>query len=314
LARHFILSLDFELRWGVQDVCDRHGLNLDAYRKNLEGVREVVPALLELFRQTGIRATWATVAALACEGWDEYHERAPKLPKYLDPHLHWNSAVERADPTGRLYFAPDLVSAVAGAPDQELASHTFSHIYFREPGCMRRDVEADTTAFAGFFTERFGRAPTSLAFPRNQVAFQDVLRNAGIRTWRENQDAWYHQATSASEETTLCRATRFTDSLANLGRRDSLVDATGAQRASFFIRLNLPPALWVLQRRRITAEARAVPEGHALHLYCHPHNLGAEPKVSISKLRELLESIREATRGEMVSSTMTEFHRSQSHS
>jgi peptidoglycan/xylan/chitin deacetylase (PgdA/CDA1 family) len=315
MARHLVLSLDFELRWGVYDVCDRHGLNLDAYRKNLEGVRDAVPALLELFRQTDVRATWATVAAVACEGWDDYHQRAPELPKYLDSHLRWDSAVERADPEGRLYFAPDLVKAVAAAPGQELASHTFSHIYFRELGCTRGDVEADTAALARFFTERFGRAPTSLVFPCNQVAFQDVLRNWGIRTWRENQDAWYYQVNSLPEEQTIfCRAARLTDSLANLGRRDSLVDSTGAQRASFFIRFNLPKALWVLQRRRITAEARALRDGHALHLWCHPHNLGADPKATISMLRELLESIREATKGKLVSSTMTEFYQSQSRS
>ncbi len=52
----FVISLDFELHWGVRD----HRTVAD-YRENLLGVRRVVPALLSLFSEFGIHATWATV-------------------------------------------------------------------------------------------------------------------------------------------------------------------------------------------------------------------------------------------------------------
>ena len=58
-----VWSLDFELRWGMHD---RLGLDRDLYRRNLEGAREAVPRLLQLFTRRGVRATWATVGALAC--------------------------------------------------------------------------------------------------------------------------------------------------------------------------------------------------------------------------------------------------------
>src|SRR5215475_4530212 len=79
-----VWSLDFELRWGVHDVL---GLDRDRYRKNLEGAREAVPKLLQLFTQRGVRATWATVGALACRNWDEYFRRAPGPPHYVNPQL-----------------------------------------------------------------------------------------------------------------------------------------------------------------------------------------------------------------------------------
>src|SRR2546426_12614664 len=55
----FIISLDFELFWGVRDVT-----TLDRYGANLRGVRDAIPAMLRLFSERGIRATWATVGFL----------------------------------------------------------------------------------------------------------------------------------------------------------------------------------------------------------------------------------------------------------
>ena len=57
-----VISLDFELNWGVHDVF-KHG----QYNKNLYGVREALPKILELFEQYGIHATWATVGLLFAE-------------------------------------------------------------------------------------------------------------------------------------------------------------------------------------------------------------------------------------------------------
>src|SRR5262249_384382 len=76
-----VWSLDFELRWGMHDLL---GMDRNAYRTNLEGAREAVPLLLDLFVQRGVRATWATVGALACNDWDEYFRLAPPPPAYGD--------------------------------------------------------------------------------------------------------------------------------------------------------------------------------------------------------------------------------------
>ena len=54
-----IVSLDFELFWGMLDVCP-----LEKYQENVLGVRRAIPRLLRLFREHDIHATWAAVGFL----------------------------------------------------------------------------------------------------------------------------------------------------------------------------------------------------------------------------------------------------------
>ena len=111
-----VWSLDFELRWGMHDLL---GLDRDRYRKNLEGAREAVPQLLQLFTWRGVRATWATVGALACQSWDDYFRRAPAPPHYADKRLAVDPRYADLDPDGVLHFAPDLVAQVAETEGQD---------------------------------------------------------------------------------------------------------------------------------------------------------------------------------------------------
>ena len=45
----FIISLDFELNWGVHDV-----LPIERYGENIIGAREAIPRMLELFNEFDI--------------------------------------------------------------------------------------------------------------------------------------------------------------------------------------------------------------------------------------------------------------------
>src|ERR1051326_2808468 len=122
----FVISLDFELYWGVRD-----RVALDPYRRNLLGARKAIPALLELFAQYDIHATWATVGFLFCHGRDELLSAIPdRLPQYDDPMLSPYGSLsdlgmdEEEDP---FHFAPSLIKMIAASPNQEIATHTFSH-------------------------------------------------------------------------------------------------------------------------------------------------------------------------------------------
>ena len=55
----FVISLDFELLWGVRDQ-----RTIADYGRNILGVRQAVPALLDLFAERNIACTWATVGLL----------------------------------------------------------------------------------------------------------------------------------------------------------------------------------------------------------------------------------------------------------
>jgi peptidoglycan/xylan/chitin deacetylase (PgdA/CDA1 family) len=284
VSADIVISIDFELRWGVHDA-----KGVDSYRRNLEGVREVVPRTLEVFRERGVRATWAIVGALACEGWDEWRARAPAWPRYLDRGLAWREEWVRED--ARLYFAPDLVEDVRRSPGQELGSHTFSHVYMGEPGFVRRDAVADAAAVTQLFRDKWQLAPRSFVFPRNQVGFADVLQAEGFAIWRTTPDAFYWSATSAGEQNGLTRLLRLADSLLpwTVHRRPRRAPD---HASSYLVRFGLPPSAWRLHVRRLLGEAARLADGESLHLWWHPHNLGADVNGSVQRLTELLDRLR----------------------
>ncbi|HSO33788.1 MAG TPA: polysaccharide deacetylase family protein [Labilithrix sp.] len=289
MTASIVLSLDFELRWGVQD---HLGDDFTKYRKNLEGVREAVPAMLELFARRGVRATWATVGAVACADWDEWAARAPAWPRNRDGALAWNEAFRTKDPKGVLYFAPDLVERIRRAPGQELGSHTFSHVYMGEPGFVRRDALADAAAVVALFRDKWNEAPRSFVFPRNQVAFEDVLAQHGIRIWRANPTPFFWSATTSAQQSIVVRALRVADALAPLGTRTYRREGE-VHRASHFVRFTLPELAWRAHVRRLAAEASRLGSDDVLHLWWHPHNLGGDVERSIARLDQVIGTIQE---------------------
>ncbi|MGZ9064648.1 MAG: polysaccharide deacetylase family protein [Burkholderiales bacterium] len=285
-----VISLDFELRWGVHDC---YGLDFDAYRENLENVPFVIPELLKLFTARGIRATWAAVGALACKNWDEYFRRAPAPPRYLNPALAVKRAYADLDPDGILHFAPELVERILRTPGQDLGTHTFSHLYLREAGITGADVAADLAAVRQLYQDRFGFTPSTLVFPRNEYAFLDVVRASAIRMWRGNEAAWYYECQGDRSNWALPKALRMVDSLTPYRTRAACTEPH-MTRASLFLRLNLPRFLWAVHVKRIQRELESAKPDHVLHLWFHPHNVGAEVFQRLARVEQVLDLIAEA--------------------
>lgn len=282
----FVLSLDFELRWGVHDV---YGLDVNGYRANLEQERHAAPALLKMLAAYGTRATWATVGAIACQSWDEYFARAPAPPRYARQALAVKPEYAQMDPQGALHFWPELVRSIVDTPGQELGTHTFSHLYLREEGITADDVAADLAAGRTLFEERFGVKPESMVFPRNQAAFIETVRAAGIKVWRGNPGPWYYEREDSEGKGPLPRALKLLDGLNPL-RRMSFPMQSDMTRASMFLRLNLPQPLWQLHFLRIRRELASLRPGQIFHLWFHPHNLGADTSERLARVEQVLEA------------------------
>lgn len=298
-----VVSLDLELRWGMHD---RLGLDFDGYRENIENVALVVPALLRLFLERGIHATWAYVGALGCADWNEYFRRAPVPPTYRNPSLAVKPEYAELDPTGRLHFAPELLAQVAATAGQELGTHTFSHLFVREPGVTIADLLLDLQAAAALGEEKFGGAPLSLVFPRNQCAYLEALDTAGVRIWRQNQMSWYYNCNEQDSNTLIPRALRLLEDLSPLVRR-SYPQVPGMTRASLFVRYSLPPLAWRLHLARIAAELEQLPAGYALHLWWHPHNLGRNLHNSLDRAEQIADLIAlHLAKGRLASKNMKE--------
>ena len=290
VAPALVISLDFELHWGVYDLW-----SVAEYRANLLGARTAVPAMLALFAEHGIHATWATVGGLCCEDRRELLEVAP--PR-LGPCLARAGVGEdeRDDP---FHFAPSLVRRIADTPHQEVGTHTFSHYCCLEAGGSPADFRDDLQAAVQVMLRRLGTRPRSIVFPRNQghAACLAVCREFGLVAYRGNPRGWLHAARPRHAESPVRRAVRLADAYLPLAgtmayRPVDLPDAPVANvPASRYLRPWSPRLrpLERLRRHRITADLEhAARHGLTYHLWWHPHDFGAHLAENLALLRHLL--------------------------
>jgi peptidoglycan/xylan/chitin deacetylase (PgdA/CDA1 family) len=313
----FVISLDFELFWGVRDK-----RTLGEYRENLLGVRAAVPALLALFERFGVRATWATVGFLFCDGRADVERWAPaRRPRYRNAHLSPYSVLstlgssEEADP---FHFAPSLLRKIAAHPSQEIGCHTFSHFYCLEDGQDEGDFEADLDAAQAIAREKLGRELVSLVFPRNQFNERHlgVAVRAGFRAYRGNQASWLYGARAEGEERLVRRGLRLLDSYLPLSGTNvhdpAAVAGDGAVNvpASRFLRPHSHRLAHLdeLRAKRILKDMeQAAASGAVYHLWWHPHNFGRNLEQNLAFLCRILRRYAElAEQGRLRSATMAE--------
>ncbi|MGI9419167.1 MAG: polysaccharide deacetylase family protein, partial [Geminicoccaceae bacterium] len=280
----FVISLDFELFWGIRDHVD-----LNVCKTRLKGTRDAIPRLLDLFAERGIHATWATVGFLFFEDKDELLAHLPaEKPVYENSRLSPYDDLDRVGPDERrdpYHYGRSLVRRIADCPGQEIGTHTFSHYYCLEAGqtaaAFRADLEAARVA-----ARLLGIELKSLVFPRNQwrTDYLQACAESGIGVVRGNERAWMYRAEAADGDGLAKRAFRLADSYVNLsghhGARPSAV-APGVidVPSSRFLRpfsarlARFEP--WRLKRIR-QSMTHAAAEGQIFHLWWHPHNFGMD--------------------------------------
>jgi len=292
----FVLSLDFELMWGVRDL-----LTIADYGANILGVREVVPRLLELFAQHGICCTWATVGFLFFEERSALMAALPELlPSYAEPHLSPYVDLDRIGENERddpYHYGLSLIHSIAAAPGQEIGTHTFSHFYCLERGQTLDQFRADLAACrraAG----AIGIILESIVFPRNQFnpAYLAACCEAGLIAYRGQERSRFYAAADQCGETTVRRAVRLVDTYVNLTgshghvptRSDGMVDVASSR----FLRpwSRKLAALEPLRLARILrAMRRAAEAGKLFHLWFHPHNFGVDIDRNIAVMARIAE-------------------------
>ena len=294
-----VVSLDFELLWGVRD---RYPADGGSYRQNILGVRQAVPRMLALFRELDIAVTWATVGALFARSSAELERFRPaELPAYQNARLSVaREPVGEDEASDPLRFAPTLIGQIQAVPRQEIGTHTFFHSYALEPGQTRTAFAADI-ASAVAIAERQGVQLRSIVFPRNQVnrSYLDLLPGFGLTSYRGNPRRWMYSGSPSGRSMTLARrAGRLVDTYAGGSRQvGSWADVLQAEglcevSASRFLRPYTPRLrrLDRLRAHRIRQELRAAAVGHRIyHLWWHPHNFGVYLQQNLDFLRGVLE-------------------------
>jgi hypothetical protein len=294
----FVISLDFELMWGVRDK-----RTIADYGRNILGVRQVVPALLDLFAARDIACTWATVGFLFCADKGELMGSLPAtLPVYADMRLSPYgdlAALGRNEQDDPYHFAFSLLQRVRDTPLQEIATHTFSHFYCLEEGGDAEAFRADLAA-AKAAAARHGIALTSIVFPRNQTsgAHLRICRELGFTAFRGNETVWFHRARRDAEQSAPVRAFRLADNyLPIAGAQDHapiLVDGLIDVASSRFLRpARGGGAFERLRLRRIAAAMeQAARHGTVFHLWWHPHNFGVNLDLNLAFLTAILDHFR----------------------
>lgn len=294
----FVISLDFELHWGVRDHEPLNG----PYRANLMGARKVIPRLLELFERYGISATWAIVGFLFARSREERRKFEPVLrPCYsdqsLDPYAEPIGNGEDDDP---LHFAPSLIEQIRRCPQQEIATHTFSHQCCLEPGQTVEAFKADLDSAIAIAASR-GIQLQSIVFPRNQAnpAYTGALLDAGINCYRGSERGWMHRGIARRERTLGLRVARVADAYIDISgnrivRWNEILEPSGLcnVRASRFL-WPYRPSLKRLEEKRlkrmIDQVKLAALEDAIFHIWFHPHNFGVNMEQNLRVLEAILQ-------------------------
>lgn len=292
----FIISLDFELLWGVRDK-----KTPETYGENILGVWEALPEMIKTFEKHDVKATFATVGFLFATSKKELLSFCPiDKPNYKNSNFspyngHFDLLDEKED---RYHFASKLIDLISKHSKQEIATHTFSHYYCLEHGQTKEDFKNDTLA-AIEIAKRKNIEIKSLVFPRNQFndEYLEVIKSLGITSYRGNERVWFHKASNGEEEKLMKRAFRLLDTYMNISGHNcySLEGIAGKKpfdiASSRFLR-PYSSKLKILEglrlRRILKSMTYAAKNGKIYHLWWHPHNFGVNPKENFNFLNKIL--------------------------
>ena len=292
----FIISLDYELMWGVWDVTTREN-----YGNNILGVKQVIPKMLQLFEQYGIKTTFATVGLLFAKDKNELLASMPDIkPAYTnnDYNVYGKEVIktgfnEEDDP---YHFGYEHINLVKKS-GHEVATHTYSHYFCLEEGQTAEEFDADIKA-AVKIAGANDIPVTSMVFPRNQIneAYLPVLRNNGIQVYRGNPISWIYKPRKFAAEIPFIRLCRLLDTYLPVSGYNtySINKEAGLPvniPASRFLKPYNKNLAWLekLKLKRIMKEMTIAAKNNQLyHLWWHPHNFGVNIPENLANLTIIL--------------------------
>jgi len=296
-AGQFVISLDFELMWGVRDK-----KTIESYGANLRGVRKVIPGLLQLFNKYGINATFATVGFLFASTRQELLSSLPALkPNYSNPAYSpyendYLQTLGESEEKDIYHYAASLLDMIRNYENQEIATHTYCHYYCLE-GASLHSFEEDIKAAIRVAKEK-GDVIKSIIFPRNQYsdAHIDICKKLGIIAYRGNEKSSIYHPRKNEEQSKKIRALRLLDTYFNLtGHNTAVIKANEGVvniPSSRFLRpySKKLKALEYLRLKRIkNSLTYAAKNGETYHLWWHPHNFGKNLIENLQFLEAILQ-------------------------
>ncbi len=298
---YFVISLDFELFWGMTDK-----ETLASYGPHVLGEQLAIPRILALFESYGIHATWATVGMLMARSKEELLSLLPPphlQPTYSDMRMSTYTYLETEkignnESDDPYHFGSSLVKMIQSTPYQTIGNHTFSHYYCIDgedntPQIFLRDLEAHRQ-----IARTYGIDTTSIVFPRNQASLQvlDACTQFGITSYRGTEQHFLYKPRKDTEQTLFIRGLRLLDHYFNISGHH-----TYALPSKYAGLVNIPASRflrpwnshlrfieWLRLRRIKNSMTVAAKRGEIFHLWWHPHNFGVHLERNITFLDQIL--------------------------
>jgi len=280
----FVISLDFELHWGVFDA---YG---DKYNDNILGARQAIPKILELFKKYEIEATWATVGKLFNENIDDYIKYQPSLkPSYKNKNLNsYDCKIGEDEISDPLHYAPTLIRLIKKYPGQEIACHTYSHYYCKAEGQSAEEFDQDIKSAIRVAKEKFNLNLKSFVFPKNEVTdeYIKVLKNNSIEIFRDSHPNKFSSNLLERLHRLLNTYFTFAKFSKNFVQDKNGVKAVYGDR---FLRPYTKSFMNKLMLKRIKNEMLKAAQADSIyHIWWHPHNFGKNLDHNLNNLEQIL--------------------------
>lgn len=294
----FVISLDFELLWGMRDK-----KTIKTYGESILGARLSIPKMIDVFNEFGINATFATVGFLFAKNKNEILEFSPNVkPKYsnnnLSPYIGYINKIADNEDLDKFHFASSIIEELKKHSNHEISTHTFSHYYCLEKGQDITDFKRDLISAINI-AKKNDIALESIVFPRNQYNknYLNICADLGINSFRGNEEVWFNTAESGQDESIIKRLFRLTDSYINLSGHHcySINDINKTPPYNIPSSRFLRPynvKLKILERLKLNRIRKsmsfAAKNGLVYHLWWHPHNFGKFQKENFKFLTKIL--------------------------
>ena len=282
---NFIISLDFELKWGVLE-------SNNDYDKNLYGARKAIPEILDIFKKFNIKSTWAIVGFLFNKNVDEFKKNKPKIIRHdniIDPYT-----ISFENNEG-LYFALDLIQKINSSHLQEIASHTYSHFNCKKGIKLKEEFIEDINAAINIAQNKLNIKFHSIVFPRNEISkeYFPILKKLGFTHYRGNPNNFLYNK-GHNKKNILIRAIRYLDSFIEIVKNYNTENCDSSELINVQANRMLRPhnkikILNFLMIRRIKKEMLYAAKNNLnYHLWWHPHNFGLNTERNIQNLENIL--------------------------
>jgi peptidoglycan/xylan/chitin deacetylase (PgdA/CDA1 family) len=288
----FVISIDTELAWG--SIYDEKILirKHESFLKTRTAIEEI----LILFEKYHISATWAIVGHLILKNCSK--ENGIKHPDVLRPNYSWfKKDWFFYDPCGRdednsIWYGDDIIKMIKECKiQQEIGSHSFSHIMFGDKGCSKACAESDIKKWVEV-AELHGIKPDSFVFPFNSEGHHDILKQYGFKIYRSKNTKRFANIKNKQIKRIINILDRIlalepSTSKVYVGKSNLLTIHGDFCYFRYKSWRNL--LMWKSAVRKSKKGIdRAIKNGETFHFWFHPFEVAANLKNSIQDLDEIL--------------------------